>query len=180
VRIIAAAAALGIIGGMAAALRVPAEAAEVPIEPDKPIRYDVPLSDELQEYIIIECREAVPPVPIEIVLAIIEHESGFQSDAVGHNANGSTDHGLMQINSVNHEWLEIELGLDDMHDPRQNIAAGVHILSGLLEDTGSMTAALMAYQCGPTRARELQGQGVRETAFCRWVLERAKEMEGRT
>ena len=171
-RIVAAAAALGMIGGIAWALRVPSQAAPVPVESP---RYDVPLSDELVEHIIIECETAEPPVPVPVVLAIIEHESGFQADAIGHNDNGTTDHGLMQINSVNHEWLEIELGLSDMHDPRQNVTAGVHILSGLIEDEGSLDAALMAYQCGPTRARELREQGVTQTEFCRWVMEKVEE-----
>lgn len=184
-------AALGVMAFVAASLRpVPAEAAQTPVqlphplpvavEEAAPVRYDVPLEDTLQEYIVITCEAAEPPVPVEIVLAVMEHESGYDPDAVGHNENGTTDHGLMQINSVNHEWIEIELGLTDMHDPRHNVAAGVHILSGLLEDEGSMGAALVAYQCGQARARELREMGVRETAFSRWVLDRAEEMEGKS
>ncbi len=188
-RLIAAVAALGVMAYTAHALQpVPTQTQPTSVRIPDPMpveaveqqsrRYDVPLSDELQEYIVITCQAADPPVPVEIVLAIIEHESGFDSNAVGYNDNGTTDHGLMQINSVNHEWIEIELGLTDMHNPRHNIAAGVHILSGLIEDEGSVNDALMAYQCGPARARELREQGVTETAFSRWVIEKTIEMEG--
>lgn len=175
-RIVAAAVALGIIAGMVVSMRAPAMAATLPAEPPL-TRYDVPLPDELQQYIILECAAAEPPVPVEIVLAVIEHESGFDPDAVGYNDNGTSDHGLMQINSGNHEWLEIELGVTDMHDPHQNITAGVYILSMLLEDERSVNDALMAYQCGQARARELRRMGRTSTRFSRWVMERARCIE---
>ncbi len=57
------------------------------------------LSYELQE-VMQDCCEHYE-VPYALVLAIAEVETHFDPDAV--SATG--DYGLMQINSVNHEWL---------------------------------------------------------------------------
>lgn len=63
------------------------------------------LSYELQE-VMQDCCERYE-VPYALALAIAEVETHFDPDAV--SATG--DYGLMQINSVNHEWL-LEKGLD--------------------------------------------------------------------
>lgn len=57
------------------------------------------LSYELQE-VMQDCCEHYE-VPYALALAIAEVETHFDPDAV--SATG--DYGLMQINSVNHEWL---------------------------------------------------------------------------
>ncbi len=83
---------------------------------------------------------------------------------------------IMQINSCNHEWLEEELGITDWFDPKQNILAGVYILSriGPYEDVHK---TLMSYNCGPSRARKLWADGVNSTAYSRAVVEVLEGLE---
>ena len=45
---------------------------------------------------------AIYLVDSKLVLAVIDGESEGNPDALNRNKNGSTDHGLMQINSCNH------------------------------------------------------------------------------
>ena len=56
-------------------------------------------------------------VDTELILAMMGGESTYNSLAVGHNNNGTTDSGLMQINSFNKEWLTEVLGIADFMDP---------------------------------------------------------------
>lgn len=106
---------------------------------------EIPLSRELQQYTYQKCREH--GLEYELVLAIMWRESGFQTQAVGVNANGTRDSGLMQINDVNRPWLEAEHGIQDLLDPYQNIDAGTAILGGYFAKYGE-NQALMAYQYG--------------------------------
>ena len=62
--------------------------------------YDVPLSEYLQRYIYEICADK--NVPVTLVMAMIDHESRFNAEVI----SSTEDYGLMQINSVNHDWLE--------------------------------------------------------------------------
>ena len=64
------------------------------------------------------CQSAVAP---DTIASIAQHESGLDPAAIHHNANGTDDVGLMQINSANFAWL----GLDAQTalDPCESIAA---------------------------------------------------------
>lgn len=65
----------------------------------KYIYYDVPLSNEFQEYLQDLCNEY--EIKYEILLGIIEKESRFNPKVVGsRNTNGTIDYGLCQINSA--------------------------------------------------------------------------------
>ncbi len=143
------------------------------------VPYDVPLSAELQQYTAAQCAAAEPPVPFEIALALMEHESGFQADALGYNRNGSEDHGLMQVNTCNHEWMADKLGLEDFLDPEQNIRAGVYLLSLHLENhPEDLHRALMAYQYGESGAQKKWQEGILQSDFSRAVITRAEELKG--
>lgn len=112
------------------------------------------LSYDLQETMQDCCEEY--GVPYALALAIAEVETHFDPDAV----SGTGDYGLMQINSINHEWLS-EIGFDVMtYDG--NIEAGIYIISQHLNKYGKPELALMAYNSGPTGAQKL------------WVLEHSK------
>lgn len=120
------------------------------------------LSYDLQE-IMQDCCERYE-VPYALALAIAEVETHFDPDAV--SATG--DYGLMQINSINHEWLK-EQGFDVL-TYAGNIEAGIYIISGYLQKYGDVEAALMAYNCGPTGAQRLWDAGTYQTDYTRKVM----------
>lgn len=134
------------------------------VEESSYIIYDVPLSEELQEYTQDVCEEYEVSYPL--VVAIMQKESHFDEDAI----SATKDYGIMQINSGNHEWLEEMLGITDWFDPKQNILAGVYILSQFngYEDVHQI---LMSYNCGPTGAKNLWADGIYSTAYSRAVVE---------
>lgn len=144
------------------------------------IPLDIPLDVTLQEYVVECCAESEPEVPAEIVIAIIEHESGFQADAVGCNADGTQDYGLMQINDRAIPKLREDLGIgtaEALLDPRTNIRAGVHILE--LHTSvfpNSVESVLMAYQYGAAGARDKLSAGITGTGFSREIRTRAEEL----
>lgn len=92
--------------------------------------YDIPLSVELQEYTYQRCEAlglVAPGIDYPTVLALMGKESEYSADAV--SATG--DYGLMQINTVNHDWLREELGITDFLDAKQSIDAGTEMLARL-------------------------------------------------
>lgn len=138
-----------------------------PEESSEPtVRYfDVPLSKELQDYIYSVCDTY--NVPCELVYGMIEVESGFRANVI----SATDDYGLMQINICNHEWLCKELDIVNLLDPKQNILAGVYIISSHLEATdGDIPLALMRYNCGATGAKRLWEQGIYSTSYTEKVI----------
>ena len=105
------------------------------------------------------------------MLAIMWQESRYQAGSV----SATSDYGIMQINQGNHEWLEEELGVTDWLDPKQNILAGVYILSAF--DYDDPHKVLMSYNCGPTGARNLWEDGIYSTAYSRAVVETLNGLE---
>ena len=103
-------------------------------------------------------------VPYALALAVAEVETDFDPYAV----SSTGDHGLMQINRINHEWLT-EVGLDPLTQ-KGNIEAGIYILADNLEAYGSVERALMAYNCGDAGAQRLWDAGTYETEYSRKVM----------
>ena len=64
--------------------------------------FDVPLSHSLQRYIYEVCADE--NVPVSLIIAMIDQESKFNPEVVSKTG----DYGLMQINTINHEWLAEE------------------------------------------------------------------------
>lgn len=138
-------------------------------EPAKVYR-DIPLSHELQDIADNSCE--MYQVPQNVLYAVMEVESGYQTDA----QNGQCL-GLMQIHTVNLPYLNEKIGTTDLSDPEQNIEAGAFILGGYLAKY-SLTDSLMAYNLGESGAKRLWAQGVHETGYTEKVLkatERGKE-----
>lgn len=134
-------------------------------EPEKPYYFDVPLPYEIQDYIRENCEEY--DVPMELVIAMIEHESSFRADVI----SKTNDYGYMQINTINHEWLSETLGVSNFLNPYENILCGIYIISGHLEKTdGNIELALMRYNCGATGARRLWEQGIYSTSYSRSIM----------
>ena len=134
--------------------------------------YDIPLSYSLQRYIYEVCADE--NVPVTLVLAMIEHESRFNPEAV----SSTDDYGLMQINEVNHEWLEEDFRCADMLNPYQNVFCGIKIIAKYIEKyEGDYGKALMAYNMGDYGARKAWQNGVTSTNYSTSILELMKKYE---
>ena len=129
--------------------------------------YDIPLTQDIQEYLFKICNEYSVPIPL--LLAVIETESGFNIDSI----SSTDDYGLCQINIINHEHLSEVLGITNIMDPKQNILCSVYILSGHLNYTnGDIQLALMCYNCGQGGAQNLWNQGIYTTDYVDKVMSR--------
>lgn len=117
--------------------------------------YNVPLSTDLQEY-IIECCEQYPSeinqVSLELVLAVIEKESQYNPDAIGDNGNAL---GLMQIQPRWHQARMERLGVTDLLDPYQNVRVGIDYLAECLRENETLDEALTVYNAGASGAYNL-------------------------
>ena len=136
------------------------------LEPERPsdCALDVPLDRFLQEYLNGLCEEN--GVPFTLALAVIEAESSY----IPWTISDSDDYGLMQINTVCHDWLAETLGITDFLNPYQNVRAGIYILSGYLEKYGYESAALMAYNMGEAAAKRCWDSGIYSTDYSERVL----------
>ena len=104
----------------------------------------IPLPPDLASVLTAACE--AEGVPLDIALAVMEHESGFDPDAVGPDGH---DIGLFQIRRSNHSWLTEETGADPL-TPEGNIVCGVWFLSYLYDYCGeSWPAALTCWRWGP-------------------------------
>ena len=137
------------------------------------VRYDIPLDDELQDYIIETSEErGVDPA---IIIAMIKRESQFDIDIVGDKGKAF---GLMQIHPRWHSDRMEKLGVTDLLDPYQNVTVGIDIMAELLDGGESVEWALMAYNGGYAHAnRHIEAGTLSEYATD--VLEFAEELEMR-
>ena len=126
-------------------------------EPPGRTYFDVPLEDELQDYIFDICDEyCVDP---ELIVSMIFHESNFDSAVIGENDSGYS-YGLMQIMPRwNYERME-RLDCLDLLNPYQNIRVGVDLLAEYIQKGYGIEWALMAYNGGPSYANRKAAEGV--------------------
>ena len=147
----------------------PSPTPTAPAETPEPVRHrdDIVsegrlLAYDLQEIMQDACE--VYGVPYALALAIAEVETHFDPDAV----SPTHDYGLMQINQVNHEWLQ-SLGMDPL-TYAGNIEGGLYIIGNYLSKYGDTEMALMAYNNGPGGARKLWDAGTYQTDYTRKVM----------
>lgn len=152
-------------------VEVPAYKSNVLVDTADVFLFDVPLSDSLQRYIYEICADE--NVPVTLVMAMIEHESGFDPEAV----SPTDDYGLMQINAVNHELLKEEYRCADMMNPYQNVFCGISIISSYIDKYGELDKALMAYNMGNYGAQKAWKNGVTSIAYSEEILSLMKEYE---
>jgi len=127
--------------------------------------FDVPLSHSLQRFIYEVCADE--NVPVTLIYAMIEHESQFDPEII----SKTDDYGLMQINEVNHTWLNEEYRCADMLDPYQNVFCGVKIIGSYVNRyDGDLTKALMAYNMGDYGARKAWENGVDKISYSTTIL----------
>lgn len=137
------------------------------------VRYDIPLDDELQDYIIETSEErGVDPA---IIIAMIKRESQFDIDIIGDKGKAF---GLMQIHPRWHSDRMEKLGVTDLLDPYQNVTVGIDIMAELLDGGRSVEWALMAYNGGYATANRHMEAGTL-SGYATDVLEFAEELERR-
>ena len=141
---------------------IPPETTE---EPEPPVMlYDVPLSEDLQMYIIELCESK--DINPAIVMAMIWRESSFRASVIGDNGKSF---GLMQVQPkwcMEEMWM---LGCMDLLDPYQNVMVGITILAEKLEwYDGDIAKAVTAYNAGHYK-------GV-ITDYAKDVLEKAEDL----
>ncbi len=137
------------------------------------VLYDIPLDDELQDYIIETGEErGVDPA---IIIAMIERESQFDIDVIGDRGKAF---GLMQIHPRWHSDRMEKLGVTDLLDPYQNVTVGIDIMAELLDRGESVEWALMAYNGGYAHANRHIEAGTL-SGYATDVLEFAEGLERR-
>lgn len=126
-------------------------------EPPGRTYFDVPLEEELQDYIFDICEEyGVDP---ELIVSMIFHESNFDSAVIGENDSGYS-YGLMQIMPRwNYERMD-RLGCLDLLNPYQNVLVGVDLVAEYVQQGYGIEWALMAYNGGPSYANRKAAEGV--------------------
>lgn len=152
-------------------IEVPVYESDMLVENADVFLYDIPLSDSLQRYIYEICADE--GVPVTLALAMIEHESGFNPEVV----SSTNDYGLMQINAVNHEWLEEKYRTADFLNPYQNTFCGITIIGGYIEKYGDYGKALMAYNMGDYGAQKAWENGVTSTDYSTKILDLMQKYE---
>lgn len=133
--------------------------------------FDIPLSDSLQRYIYEICADE--GVPVTLALAMIEHESGFNPEVI----SSTDDYGLMQINAINHEWLEEKYRVADFLNPYQNAFCGITIIGSYIEKYGDYGKALMAYNMGDYGAQKAWENGVTSSSYSTIILDLMQKYE---
>lgn len=151
----------------------PTEAPTEP-EPTEPeVKYfDVPLDEDLQDYIFYLCDQY--EIDPRIVIGMIRKESTYNPNCIGDNGNSF---GLLQIQPRWHQSRMNKLGADDLLNPYDNILVGIDYLAEMLDwGNGSITYALMAYNAGPSNAWDMVDDGI-VSYYARTVLAYADELE---
>lgn len=116
--------------------------------------FDVPLDEDLQDYIFLLCRDH--NIKPELVISMIKKESNFNSSSIGDNGNS---YGLMQIQPRWNQSRMESLGCTDLLDPYQNITVGIDLLSELFDTGKSVEWVLMAYNGGTSYANRKEKSG---------------------
>ena len=127
--------------------------------------FNVPLSHSLQDFIYEICADE--GVPVTLVLAMIETESGFNPEII----SSTNDYGLLQINKVNHEWLKKQYRTADMLNPYQNVFCGIKIIGTYVKKyNNDLNKALMAYNMGDYGAKKAWQNGIKSTRYSEKIL----------
>ena len=131
---------------------------------------NVPMDEDLQEFIFYLSQAY--EMDFTFVMALIQRESNYNPDVI----SKTNDYGLMQINEINHPYLQEQLGITDFTEPYGNVRAGMFILRKLFEKYEIPEKVLMAYNMGETGASRLWEQGIFEINYSKSVLQIQQEL----
>ena len=136
--------------------------------------YPVPIDHDLQAYIIHTCEEY--HIDPSIIVAMIDRESSFRSDAIGDSGESV---GLMQVKERFHSDRMERLGVFDLLNPYQNVTVGIDYLAELHERyEGDIEMALMAFNAGPSGAhKHYFSKGIYSSDYSKYVLETSKALK---
>lgn len=134
------------------------------------IPLNVPMDEDLQEFIFYLSQAY--EMDFTFVMALIQRESSYNPDVI----SASNDYGLMQINEINHPYLQEQLGITDFTEPYGNVQAGMFILRKLFEKYETPEKVLMAYNMGETGASRLWEQDIFEINYSKSVLQIQQEL----
>lgn len=131
---------------------------EVDVEPEplvvEKVYFNVPLSEDLQDYIFELCeKNSIDPT---IVVAMIFRESSFRASIVGDKGKSF---GLMQIQPKWNQERMDRLNCQNLLDPYQNVTVGIDLISELNEKGKSIEWVLMAYNGGQSYANKKVAKG---------------------
>lgn len=133
----------------------------------------IALNKYLQLHTYLECKRL--NVDYEVVLSMMYVESRFDTDAINtSNSNGSTDHGLMQINDVNLDQF-YDMGFDNIMNPYQNISFGIYLLSERMKTFNKVEYAVASYNLGVSGFYSLMDKGQDYTQYSLAVMKYKKE-----
>lgn len=136
-------------------------------------RQNAALHQRVSGTILHEARRAsVDPL---LVLAVIHVESAFDHRAV--SRAGAM--GLMQVRgpTLREELKRARLPWNNPFDPTTNVRAGVRYLRRMLDAFGKLDVALIAYNAGPARVRELLARGTIPAPFRAYPRKVKSELE---
>ena len=128
--------------------------------------------EKMQKYTYALCKEY--DVPYELVIAVIERESGYVFDEIGDEGESK---GYMQVYEAYHIDRMEELDCTDLMNPYQNVRVGIDYLADLMEKYGTIQDALAAYNYGEKGAKEkLWNRGVYIYSYNESIIKRMREI----
>lgn len=143
---------------------------EIPEEYDRTGGY---FPEKMQVYTYCVCKRY--GVRYDLVVALIEKESGYKFDEVGDDGHSI---GYMQIYEEWHKDRMERLNVTDLRNPYQNVLVGIDYLSELIERYGTVQDALAAYNYGEQGAkRNLWKKGIYVYEYNQTIMNRMKEIE---
>lgn len=144
-----------VVGGTGVAVAEPehdpatrsADMAEMGIYPEEDAKsyrhYDIPLSDEFQEYVQDVCEQY--GLDATVIYGMAEQETYFNPALTGDSGKAQ---GLLQVQPQWHSARMARLGVTNLYDARQNALVAADYLAELLNTYGNYRDALTAYRYG--------------------------------
>lgn len=129
--------------------------------------------EKMQVYTYCVCKQY--GVRYDLVVALIEKESGYKFDKIGDDGHSI---GYMQIYEECHRDRMERLNVTDLMNPYQNVLVGIDYLSELIERYGTIQDALAAYNYGEQGAKQhLWKNGIYVYEYNQTIMSRMKEIE---
>lgn len=129
--------------------------------------------EKMQVYTYCICKQY--GVRYDLVVALIEKESGYKFDEIGDDGHSI---GYMQIYEECHRDRMERLNVTDLTNPYQNVLVGIDYLSELIERYGTIQDALAAYNYGEQGAKQhLWKKGIYVYDYNQTIMNRMKEIK---